>query len=59
MMSRILKGSALFAAAICVFAASPALAGGFDGPWSVTIVTQAGNCDAPPMHFPCRWWADG
>jgi hypothetical protein len=46
MMSRILKRSALFAAAALMLAASPVFAGGFDGPWSVTIVTQSGNCDA-------------
>ncbi len=27
-------------------AGRPAQAAGFDGPWSVTIATQSGNCDA-------------
>lgn len=34
-----------FAGAL-LFAANPGHAASFDGPWSVTIVTQAGNCDA-------------
>jgi hypothetical protein len=47
MMSARLKTSTRFAAiaAILTFSA-PVFAAGFDGPWSVTIVTQAGNCDA-------------
>lgn len=45
MMSRMLKGSALFAAMVLI-ATTPGHAASFDGPWSVTIVTQAGNCDA-------------
>ena len=46
MISSLLKRSALFAAAAFVLAAAPVLAGSFDGPWSVTIATQSGNCDA-------------
>ncbi len=38
--------SVAFALAALAFSASPSGAGSFDGPWSVTIVTQAGNCDA-------------
>src|SRR5882757_5714226 len=45
MMSRMLKGSALLAVAVLI-ASTPGHAASFDGPWSVTIVTQAGNCDA-------------
>ena len=46
MISAILKRSAQLAAVALMLAASPVFAGGFDGPWSVTIVTQSGNCDA-------------
>ena len=46
MMSRILKCSVPFVAAAVLIAATPANAASFDGPWSVTIITQAGNCDA-------------
>ena len=45
MMSRILKCSAPFAV-VAILIATPVHAASFDGPWSVTIVTQAGNCDA-------------
>lgn len=34
-----------------VLLASPAKAASFDGPWSVTIVTQSGQCDAA-YNFP-------
>jgi hypothetical protein len=46
MIPRLLKTSALFAAVAFVLSASPLNAASFDGPWSVTIVTQSGNCDA-------------
>jgi hypothetical protein len=46
MISAVLKTSARFTAVAFLSFAVPAFAGGFDGPWSVTIVTQSGNCDA-------------
>ena len=46
MTSRILKCSAGLIFGAFLIAASPVHAASFDGPWSVTIVTQAGNCDA-------------
>lgn len=47
MIFSIFRRSAPFAfAAAMLVAASPGHAGSFDGPWSVTIVTQAGGCDA-------------
>ena len=42
-----LKRSAPFAVVAAVlFAGSPVRAASFDGPWTVVIVTQSGNCDA-------------
>jgi hypothetical protein len=39
--------AALLAAALpAALPVSPARASSFDGPWSVTIITQAGSCDA-------------
>jgi hypothetical protein len=49
-----LKPSASFVlAAAVLFAASPGQAASFDGPWTVVIVTQSGNCDAA-YSFPLR-----
>jgi len=48
------KRSAPFAlAAAIVLATSPGHAASFDGPWTVTIVTQSGNCDAA-YSFPLQ-----
>lgn len=41
-----------FAAAV-LFAGSPGQAASFDGPWTVIIVTQSGNCDAA-YSFPLQ-----
>ena len=47
MISAVLKAAAYFAVVTALLAvASPGYAGSFDGPWSVTIITQAGQCDA-------------
>ncbi|MBI3701356.1 MAG: hypothetical protein HY242_13050 [Afipia sp.] len=46
MISACLKTSARLAAVAGVLLSAPAFAGGFDGPWSVTIATRSGNCDA-------------
>jgi hypothetical protein len=47
MISSHLKTSIRLAAAAAFLAVSaPAFAGSFDGPWSVTIATKSGNCDA-------------
>lgn len=46
MTFRLSKHAMPFAVAVFALAASPGHAGSFDGPWSVTIVTQSGNCDA-------------
>jgi hypothetical protein len=56
MMITTLKRSVSFAfAAAALLAASPGQAAptSFDGAWSVTIVTQSGNCDAA-YNFPLR-----
>jgi hypothetical protein len=37
--------------AVASFASNPARAASFDGPWSVTIITQSGSCDAA-YNFP-------
>ena len=44
-------GLAALAATLAL--AAPAFAGSFDGPWSVTIATQSGGCDAA-YAFPMR-----
>jgi hypothetical protein len=50
----ILKRPAPFAfAAAVLLVASPGRAAPFDGPWTVTIVTQSGNCDAA-YSFPLQ-----
>ncbi|EKS33847.1 hypothetical protein [Afipia clevelandensis] len=50
----VLKRSALLAlAAAVLFAGSPVHAASFDGPWTVIIVTQSGNCDAA-YSFPLQ-----
>jgi len=50
----ILKRFAPFAlAASVLLAASPGRAASFDGPWTVIIVTQSGNCDAA-YSFPLQ-----
>ncbi|OUX60749.1 MAG: hypothetical protein CBB64_13335 [Afipia sp. TMED4] len=49
-----LKRSVPFALAAAAFlAGSAAQAASFDGPWTVIIVTQAGNCDAA-YSFPLQ-----
>ncbi|MBN8980804.1 MAG: hypothetical protein J0I29_05930 [Rhizobiales bacterium] len=53
MISASLKTSARLAAVAAILLSAPAFAGGFDGPWSVTIATQSGNCDAA-YAFPMR-----
>lgn len=54
MISVRLKTSARLAAVAAILSFSaPAFAGGFDGPWSVTIATQSGGCDAA-YAFPMR-----
>ncbi len=50
----VLKCSAPFAlAAAVLLAGSPVRAASFDGPWTVIIVTQSGNCDAA-YSFPLQ-----
>ncbi|WP_024576739.1 MULTISPECIES: hypothetical protein [unclassified Afipia] len=50
----VLKRSTTFAfAAAALLASSPSQAASFDGPWTVIIVTQAGNCDAA-YSFPLQ-----
>ena len=47
MILSVLKRSAPFAVAAAVlFAGSSVRAASFDGPWTVVIITQSGNCDA-------------
>ena len=47
MILSVLKRSAPFAVAAAVlFAGTSVRAASFDGPWTVVIVTQSGNCDA-------------
>ncbi|MGL4264641.1 MAG: hypothetical protein ACRCV5_07360 [Afipia sp.] len=48
-----LKCSAPFALGAILLAGSPVRAAPFDGPWTVVIVTQAGNCDAA-YSFPLQ-----
>ena len=50
------RGFAVLALTALVFgflAIEPARAASFDGPWTVVIVTQSGNCDAA-YSFPLR-----
>ncbi len=50
----VLKRSTTFAfAAAALLVGSAARAASFDGPWTVIIVTQAGNCDAA-YSFPLQ-----
>jgi hypothetical protein len=54
MISACLKTFArVIALAAILSVPATALAGGFDGPWSVTIATTSGNCDAA-YAFPMR-----
>ncbi len=51
---KVLKRSIPLAlSAAVLFTASPGRAASFDGPWTVVIVTQSGNCDAA-YSFPLQ-----
>ncbi len=49
MIRNLLAAAAVLAAV--ALASNPARAASFEGPWSVTIITQAGSCDAA-YNFP-------
>jgi hypothetical protein len=53
MASRFHAALVLSALAGGITAAEPAKAASFDGPWTVVIVTQSGNCDAA-YSFPLQ-----